>query len=78
MFAWLKFLNDFNIEPVDGLGYKKKFFLKMKIGKWSEISYVIIPETVSSGADMKKLSMRVAELPRIRVGWDIIGIRPIV
>ena len=40
-------------------------------GKWSEMSQVSIPEAVSSGLDMKILSISVAELATILVGCDI-------
>ena len=43
------------------------------MGKWSEISKVKIPELKFQRFDTNILSMRVHELPAMRVGFDIIG-----
>ena len=59
-------------------GGVKAFFLIINTRKLSEISYVIISETVYSGIHMKMLSITLAEFQEILVGCDINGNKEVV
>ena len=50
-----------------------KFFRVNKIGKWSEILKIIMPELKLHGSLIKKITIRVAELSVILVGLLIIA-----
>ena len=51
----------------------EKMFAIEKIGKWSEISEISIPDSKLHGSLIKKLSISVAELSVILFGLLIIG-----